>query len=94
MPTAIEPAFAPVIVGDRCLGHLLRSAKGYRAFDRNDREVGTFLNVDAAIAALASGREKAPAFSPGPENFAALAQGFLYKNGYTNCLGCKGLKWL
>jgi hypothetical protein len=30
----------------------LRSAKGFRTFDRDDHELGTFASPDAAIAAL------------------------------------------
>ena len=44
--------FAPVIINGDCRGHILRSAKGFRAFDRNDHELGTFESPDAAIAAL------------------------------------------
>jgi hypothetical protein len=25
-----------------CVGHLLRSSKGFRAFDRDDKEIGTY----------------------------------------------------
>jgi hypothetical protein len=34
-----------------CAGHLLRSAKGFRAFDTDSKELGTF--KDAALAAHA-----------------------------------------
>jgi hypothetical protein len=46
------PHFAPVIIGDACRGHLLASARGWRAFDREDREVGTYPSPEAAISAL------------------------------------------
>ena len=47
------PAFAPVIVGDACRGHLLASARGWRAFDREDRELSQMYSTpEAAIAAL------------------------------------------
>jgi hypothetical protein len=48
-----EHPFRPVIGthGD-CRGHLLASAKGFRTFDRDDHELGTFASPDAAIAAL------------------------------------------
>jgi hypothetical protein len=46
------PAFAPVIIGDACRGHLLASARGWRAFDREDREIGTYPTPEAAVAAL------------------------------------------
>jgi hypothetical protein len=45
-------SFAPVIVNSVCRGHILRSAKGFRTFDRDDRELGTFESPDAAVAAL------------------------------------------
>ena len=35
-----------------CLGHILFSARGYRAFDRHDRELGTFSEPGAAAAAI------------------------------------------
>jgi hypothetical protein len=31
---------------------VLRSARGWRAFDRDDKEIGTFANPDDAVAAL------------------------------------------
>ena len=45
-------SFAPVIVNGDCRGHLLASAKGWRVFDRDDREIGTYPTPDAAVAAL------------------------------------------
>jgi hypothetical protein len=33
-------------------GHILRTAKGFRAFDSDDREIGSFPNADIAAAAL------------------------------------------
>jgi hypothetical protein len=47
-----ELFFAPVVGISGCVGHLLRSARGFRAFDRDDREIGTYPTPDAAIAAL------------------------------------------
>jgi hypothetical protein len=35
-----------------CVGHLLRSARGFRAFDSDDREIGSYPNADLAVAAL------------------------------------------
>jgi hypothetical protein len=35
-----------------CVGHLLRTAKGFRACDANDKEVGCFESANAAAAAL------------------------------------------
>jgi hypothetical protein len=47
-------SFAPVIINGDCRGHILRSAKGFRTFARDDREIGngTFPTPDAAITAL------------------------------------------
>ena len=42
----------PVFAGDRCIGHLLRNARGAEAFDQNDRAVGIYPTVDEAAAAL------------------------------------------
>jgi hypothetical protein len=43
----------PVLDGKNvCLGHLLKTARGWRAFDRQDAELGTFESEDAAAAAL------------------------------------------
>jgi hypothetical protein len=45
----------PVVTSVGCLGHVLRSCKGYRAFDRMDRELGVFTSAgEAACAILAS----------------------------------------
>jgi hypothetical protein len=49
-----EHHFAPVIVSGDCRGHLLQTARGWRVFDKNDREIGrgAFLTADAAVSAL------------------------------------------
>jgi hypothetical protein len=47
-----ERHFAPVIINGDCRGHILRSAKGFRTFDRDDRELGTYPSPDDAIGAL------------------------------------------
>jgi hypothetical protein len=47
-----ERYLAPVIINGDCRGHILRSAKGFRTFDRDDREIGTYPTPDAAVAAL------------------------------------------
>jgi hypothetical protein len=48
-----ESGFRPVIGKDGgCLGHLIASARGWRAFGRNDELVGTFETEDAAVTAL------------------------------------------
>ena len=50
--TRPEHSFAPVIGSTGCVGHLIWTARGVRAFDRDDREVGTYPTMDAAAAAL------------------------------------------
>ncbi len=35
-----------------CVGHLLRSAKGFRAFDAGDKEIGLYPTPDAGVTAL------------------------------------------
>jgi hypothetical protein len=47
-----ERHFAPVIINGDCRGRILRSAKGFRTFDRDDHEIGTYLTPDIAITAL------------------------------------------
>ncbi len=44
-----------------CLGHILKSCKGWRAFDAQDRELGLFDSQSAAGAAvLGGGRPRLP----------------------------------
>jgi hypothetical protein len=48
-----ERHFAPVISEHGCAGHVLRTCKGIRAFDVEDRELPEmYATVDAAVAAL------------------------------------------
>jgi hypothetical protein len=48
-----ERHFAPVVINGDCRGHLLYSARGWRVFDRDDRELrGTYPTPDAAVVAL------------------------------------------
>jgi hypothetical protein len=42
----------PVFDTSGCCGHLLRTAKGIKAYDRVDRLVGIFETPDLGIAAL------------------------------------------
>ncbi len=42
----------PVHGAQGCAGHLLRSAKGFRAFDAHDKEIGVYPTPDAGVAAL------------------------------------------
>jgi hypothetical protein len=47
-----RPGFGPVIINGDCRGHLIPTCKGWRVFDRNDREIGTYDSADMAVAAL------------------------------------------
>jgi hypothetical protein len=47
----------PVFNMTGCVGHLLRTAKGFRACDANDNEIGVFETPALGIAALL---ERAP----------------------------------
>jgi hypothetical protein len=47
-----ERHFAPVISEHGCAGHVLRTARGFRAFDADDKEVGTYATADIAVATL------------------------------------------
>ena len=47
-----ERSFAPVIGIDGCVGHLIRTARGVRALDANDKEIGTYATMDEAAAAF------------------------------------------
>jgi hypothetical protein len=39
--------------GERgCVGHILRTAKGFRAFDRDDKEIGVFETAGDGLVAL------------------------------------------
>jgi hypothetical protein len=41
------------IQGERgCVGHLLRSARGFRAFDADDKEIGIYPTVGDGLVAL------------------------------------------
>jgi hypothetical protein len=42
----------PVFDMSGCVGHILRTAKGFRACDSNDKEIGVFETPDLGIAAL------------------------------------------
>jgi len=44
----------PIIDEGGCRGHLLRSARGWRAYDGKDDLVGYFANQSEAVAALLS----------------------------------------
>jgi hypothetical protein len=42
----------PVMLGDKCLGHLIQTPKGYRTFDARDQEIGMFGTAEGAALAL------------------------------------------
>jgi hypothetical protein len=35
-----------------CVGHLLRSARGFRAFDANDKQIGIYATAGDGVVAL------------------------------------------
>ena len=45
-------SFAPVIGSTGCVGHVIWTARGVRAFDADDKEIGGFATMDAGAAAL------------------------------------------
>jgi hypothetical protein len=47
-----EHSFAPVIGSTGCVGHLIWTARGVRAFDADDKEIGTYASMDQAAAIL------------------------------------------
>jgi hypothetical protein len=44
----------PVVTDLGCLGHVRATAKGFVAYDRDDRPIGTFADASSAIAAVLS----------------------------------------
>ena len=56
----------PVVVNNICIGHLVSTARGVRAFDKHDRCVGNhFPDVEHAAAAL---KAAALVAAPRPED--------------------------
>jgi hypothetical protein len=47
-----EPRIQPLMAGGRCVGTIIRTARGVRAFDGNEVEIGTFSTAEAAIGAI------------------------------------------
>ncbi len=47
-----EHSFAPVVSSTGCVGHLIWTARGVRAFDAQDAEIGTYASMDEAAAVL------------------------------------------
>ena len=52
MKCASLRTLVPVRGTHGCAGHLLRSAKGFRVFDFDNREIGGYPTPDLAVAAL------------------------------------------
>jgi hypothetical protein len=48
-----DETLTPVLSGAG--GHVLRTAKGYRAFDNADQEIGIFQTLPGAVAAVMNG---------------------------------------
>lgn len=44
----------PVLVGDRCIGHIRPTARGFVAYDRTDTPIGTYATEKEAVDALAT----------------------------------------
>lgn len=42
----------PVLGQAGCAGHLFRGARGFRAFDRDGKQIGTFEKINVGAAAL------------------------------------------
>jgi hypothetical protein len=47
-----ECQLIPVHATDRCAGHLRRTARGFLAYDCNDKPIGIFTSTDDGAAAL------------------------------------------
>lgn len=48
-----EPRIQPVTAGGKCIGHVMRSARGFIAYDGKYVQVGTFSTAELAIDAIA-----------------------------------------
>ena len=48
-----EPRIQPVMAGGRCIGHVVRSARGAVAYDAKDAQIGTYATAEQAIDAIA-----------------------------------------
>jgi hypothetical protein len=48
----ISKTLMPVFNATGCVGHLLRTARGFRACDANDKHIGTFETPALGVAAL------------------------------------------
>jgi hypothetical protein len=62
-----EPRIQPVTSGGRCIGHIIRSARGSIAYDARDVQIGTYRTSEDAVAAIskhAGEGEGAPGLAP------------------------------
>jgi hypothetical protein len=48
----ISKTLMPVFSTSGCVGHILRTAKGFRVCDANDKQIGVYESPDLGIAAL------------------------------------------
>jgi hypothetical protein len=55
---ASDTNLMPVFWQHGCAGHLMRSPKGFRAFDCNDKLIGIFATSDAAAQALLNQQDR------------------------------------
>ena len=42
----------PVLIRNRCVGHILQTVRGIQAFNVNDRHIGVFDSADEAVRRL------------------------------------------
>jgi hypothetical protein len=53
VPPMTDAAFRPIITAPgRCIGHLLKTGRGWRVFNSDDRELGEFQSAADAVAAI------------------------------------------
>jgi hypothetical protein len=48
-----EARLQPVLVAGKCIGHVVRSARGAVAYDAKDAQLGTYATAERAIDAIA-----------------------------------------
>jgi hypothetical protein len=48
----VEPRMQPVMAGGRCIGHVVRSARGAVAYEAKDAQIGTYSTPELAIDAI------------------------------------------
>jgi hypothetical protein len=47
-----EPRMQPVLISGRCVGHVVRSARGAVAYGAKDTQLGTYATAEQAIDAI------------------------------------------